>query len=518
MKLLVSALLFSTLVSAQSLESTRKLCKGLTDTDITRAGKYPYPKRKKAFKRHVKQLCEKIELKHWLNQPLQAEEYAAIDTLKLMKASMYDKAKEDATGMTILDKIKMGINSVVTPFILRERIGSSNLMDPVNSIFWSKPGSKPYKRFGKLADKKKIDADEHMVMIFDGVSDGGSAPKIKAIDLNLDDEWSLKWGDELHTDVVGSRLFAALGFDVDHPYYRKKDDITLVFPKNEEIALNPKEMLHRVKKQFNIDVKRFVSHTGVIDEVEINAYPELKPFIGLPYMRFKECAIEGRPDRVKRLGSIVPSKLGNENRKELRGALLAHLWIDNWDTRKENTLLTNNHLGKKRYRISGAFSDLGTSLGVKINYLPVDFRVGLVNEFPWDIIKKKTGKKIVFNGQLNAYLKPYRKATYSDLRWMAAQIARIDKKTLEKILDKSGWPRGIKKLYFHKLASRRDQILKAFEIRDPNPIKYNRKLNYSKNGVVFIKNGVLIRDYNKNKHPLGYLGTQGRFRNYGGNK
>jgi serine protease inhibitor ecotin len=108
MKLLVSALLFSTLVSAQSLESTRKLCKGLTDTDITRAGKYPYPKRKKAFKRHVKQLCEKIELKHWLNQPLQAEEYAAIDTLKLMKASMYDKAKEDVTGMTILDKIKMG--------------------------------------------------------------------------------------------------------------------------------------------------------------------------------------------------------------------------------------------------------------------------------------------------------------------------------------------------------------------------------------------------------------------------
>ena len=52
-----------------------------------------------------------------------------------------------------------------------------------------------------------------MAVIFKELSHTGSAPKIRTYDLDLDDEWSLKWGDEVHTDVAASRIFAAIGYD-----------------------------------------------------------------------------------------------------------------------------------------------------------------------------------------------------------------------------------------------------------------------------------------------------------------
>ena len=505
------------------LKKTRLLCNNLIDSDVTHAGKYLYPKRKNAYKRNIKQLCEKLELKVWLEEPISAKDLNSIYELNLMQASMAKKAQEDAQGMTLIDKIKMGLTSVISPFILKKRIQITEdiIKDPKDSIFWKSadPEIALHKRFKALAKKKKIKPSENQILIFDGVSDGGSAPKVKTLDTNLDDAWSLKWGDEIHTDAVGSRIFAALGFDVDHPYYRGKNEITLVFPKSSTgVATNSTEMINKIKQQFKIDVSAFISNSGVIGDIEIREDKKLKKFKGLSFVRFVECAIEGRPDRVKRLGPIMSSKLGNQNRMELRGAMLAHLWIDNWDTRAENTLLTNNHLGKRKYKISGAFSDLGTSFGVKVKNIPVDFRVGLVNEFGWDIIKKKTKRKIKFIGQLNSMLGPYKKATYRDFKWMAQNIAKISEKTLEKILDNSGWPKGLKKLYFHKLASRRAQILEAFEVVDPNPIEFDRKFSYAKDGVTYIKNGVLIKDYSREEHPIGYLNTMGRLRNYGGAK
>ena len=63
---------------------------------------------------------------------------------------------------------------------------------------------------------------------------------------------------------------------------------------------------------------------------------------------------------------------------------------------------------------------------------------------------------------------------------------------------------------------RRD--IPGVNVNDPNPIKFDRKFSYEKNGVTYIKDGVLIKDFNMDKHPLGYLSPVGRLRNYGGNK
>jgi hypothetical protein len=525
-----------------NLSKVRSLCHNLTDMDITTIGKYAYPKRRKAVKRHIKHLCEDLELKAWQKKPLGKKKINHLFELILLQKSFAQKAKDDTLGMTIKHKIKMGLNSISTPFLFtfKKKITSKESMNLNLDKLYSKysidelssinPKNSPYftknkenielhKRFKELAKSKKIKPyDENMVLLFKSVSDSGSAPKIKTSDMNLDDEWSLKWGDELHTDAVGSRIFAGLGFDVDHPYYREKDSVTLVFPKSGEVETNHVDMIKTVKKNFNINIERYISKSGIVDETDIRDNPNLKGFLGLNFVTFVECAIEGRPDRVKRLGPLMNNELFNRNRRELRGALLAHLWIDNWDTRAENTMMAINHEGKRVYKSTGAFSDLGTSFGVKLNFLPVDFRVGLVNNFSWDILKKKTKNKVKLMGQINSYLPIYRSATYSDMKWMATHIAKFNKDSLKKILEKSGWPKGLQKLYLHKLASRRAQILEAFDVNDPNPIKFDRKFSYEKNGVTYIKDGVLIKDFNKDKHPLGYLSPVGRLRNYGGNK
>ena len=106
-------------------------------------------------------------------------------------------------------------------------------------------------------------------------------------------------------------------------------------------------------------------------------------------------------------------------------------------------------------------------------------------------------------------------ADYNDLRWMAKEISNLDSLTLRKCLSKAKWPHPIEELYFNKIASRRASIIESFDLTDPNPIPFNRKLNIEENGKRIIKNGKLIVDYNKIENPESFLNKKGRKRNYG---
>ncbi|MEM8887093.1 MAG: hypothetical protein AAGD28_03830, partial [Bacteroidota bacterium] len=371
----------------------------------------------------------------------------------------------------------------------------------------------PHKQFGYLAKQKKVDAKKNMVVLFKELSLSGSAPKIGTLDLDLDNEWSLKWGDEVHTDVVGSRIFAALGYDVDHPYFYGRDKLTLVFDEPDEVN-NAEELIQRLQEIYKVDIRPFISSYGRVDAAMAKGQKKLKPFIGKAYVRFVKCAIEARPDRVKRIGSFIPHTPLNENRKELKASLLAHHFIGNWDTKESNTLLTTVHSGNYTYRISAVFSDLGTSMGVSLKSLNRDFKVGLVNKLPWEVVRRK-GNKLKFNNRINSILPAYKNADYHDLLWMAKKIALLDSTMLRKIIDKAQWPAPIAELYFHKMASRRASILEAFEVEDPHPIKFDKKLNVYELGELVIKEGVLIKDYPLDRNPESFLKKKGRFRNYG---
>lgn len=501
---------------ASDLADIRKSCNLLTDDDLIQIKNSPVSKRAKGMKRFVKQICEELEFNVWNNGPYDEKYKDDFFKLTWIEQSFIEKIRFGDQNPGLLKKIDMGFDTLTSKKRLSIEIKKGQEMPiPKNSFFWREWASDVpmHKRFNQLAKEKKIKTKDHMVMIFDGFSPSGSAPKIKAKDSDLDNEWSIKWGDEIHSDVVGSRIFAALGFDVDHPYYRSANELTLIIPDD----LSEKKLIEEIWKNFKINISDYISQVGVVTKEMIDEIDELKPYENKKYIRFIECAIEGRPDRVKRLGPMVTKKFDFADNAELRASLLVHLWINNWDTRSGNTLLAINHEGNFKYHLSGVFSDLGTSFGVHLTPFPVDFRVGLPNSFSWDLVTSNS-KKIEFNSPINSILSFYNLASYVELKWMATEMAKITEETLTEILDKSGWPAPIKTLYLHKLASRRAQILKAFEIKDLNPIEFDRHLTIEKDGKVIVKDGELVFDYKSKNHPIGYLSEKGRFSNYGGKK
>ena len=218
------------------LDTLRVLTDFLTNRDVKEFNGLTIPKRKKAFIRHVKQTSEKLEEKVYDKVVMNDTIRDLLLKLEYVNASLLKKAADNASPFPSLqERIEMGRNSRKSKTIFRYDISlEDNSIDP-RSIFWHPTDVKPHKQFKKLAKSKKIKPSKDMVVLFEELSNSGSAPKIRTLDLDFDNEWSLKWGDEVHTDVVGSRIFAALGYDVDHPYFFDKKGVTLVFDNTEEI-------------------------------------------------------------------------------------------------------------------------------------------------------------------------------------------------------------------------------------------------------------------------------------------
>lgn len=499
------------------LENTRAISNYLTNVDILEFQGFPLPKRKKAFMRHIKHLNEQLEWAYLTNETVNDSQYELLYELTLFYHSFQQAAIMDANVIKSRKEqieIYRTAKKSLRAFSYHIPVDLTKMEDVRDSPYWHYvPDSMMHKQFDKLAKEKKIKAKKQMIVLFDGLSYSGSAPKVKALDLDYDNEWSLKWGDEVHTDVLGSRIFSALGYDVDHPYFYGKDELTLVFPPDQTVK-NAQQLKDSVLLIYDVDLTPFISAYGEIDDQLIKNEKKLKPYFGYSYVRFLKCAVEGRPDRVKRIGSILPNVLNNDERRPLRAALLVHAFIGNWDTREENTCLTTVHDGDYNYCISAIFSDLGTSFGVKVNAFPPDFKVGLVNEFGWEVFQLKRNK-IVLKNAINSMLDPYLKANYNDLKWMALQIAELDAESLKKMISETGWPAPIAELYFHKLASRRANIIAAFQLEDPHPISYDRHLTLYENGQVIIEDGNLVVDYKREENPESFIDEQGRIRNYG---
>ncbi|MES2556112.1 MAG: hypothetical protein V4604_08175 [Bacteroidota bacterium] len=501
-----------------NLEAVRTTCNFLTDNDITEVDGNLIPRRKTAFIRHIKHINETLEQAWVDNRDADAEIMGLLYELRFFEASLKQKAAQQAEGpLNIWQKIRLRRDSNKSSRVFRYKQPtkvSAGLNDPTDSPFWHAADTVPLQdRFDKLAKLKKIKAKKNMVVLFDKLGTDGSAPKIDAFDLDLDNDWTLKWGDEVHTDIAGSRIFAALGYDVDHPYYYGENKLTLVFNEASEIP-DASVLVERVLGTYDVDLSPFISEKGIVTTDMADSLEQLRPFIGKPYVRFKKCGLEARPDRVKRIGSFLPEALHNDERTELRGALLAHQFIGNWDTREANTLLTLVHRGNYEYYQSAVFSDLGTSFGVVQHTFPPDFKTGLVNAFPWEAVLVKN-KRVRLTSPVNAILDCYSDATYDDLQWMAKKIGAIDSIALRDMVHKAHWPKPLEELYFHKLASRRASILTAFQIPDLHPIAFDRNLNYEENGVKIIENGMLLQDYEPEANPESFLDEHGRFRNYG---
>ncbi len=508
------SLLSSAGIAKVNLSESRTLCETLTNENIKEIQGNKILKRKDLLLFHVRRLCENIEYlsdENLLGSPQADADYF---DLKFILGSWMHKFKSEA-GVGYLGILNMGINHDISPFRLRfdrpKLVPTPQILQ--DSIFWRRPQIAREQVFDAMAKQKNINPN-FKIAILDEMQNKGSTPKIHIKDYKTGARWLMKWGDEIHADPVSSRIFSALGYNVDFTYYVPAAAITLVLGKQGKKKRTVRDFVRFIFNAYGTNLSPFILAAGKINADFLKKFPEYAEFKSQYFVRFKGAAVEARPSSELRLGGMMTDWPEISKRRELRGALLAHLWLGSWDTKEDNTLLSIWKDNSGQTRLTGSYSDIGLSLGVHISKFPRDVKGGLINSLPWQLVEKNR-EQIRFNSHLNAFSKAYLDVTYEDLYWMAQQISEIDQSSLETILSQSGWPHYVQKLFFYKLAERRRQILDAFEIKDPHPIVILRNYHYEENGIKFIQNGELSVEPSTDLYPEGLLHEYGRFRGFG---
>lgn len=497
------------------VEDVRQICNLLTNEDVKSIQGNSISSRKDQLLIHAHSLCEEVEyldLEHHGDSP---QVQKNLFDLNLILSSWMNKY-EIESGVSFIDIIKMGFYHDTSPWRLKFKKTAikESALAVEDSIFWQSPKVSRGQIFDDQALSMKINPDFKFA-ILDRLEAKGSSPKIHIINIENEDRWLMKWGDEVHADPVASRIFAALGFNVDHSYYVGSGKITLILGLHEtKRKRTVKDLVRFIYNAYGTNLSPFILKTGKINNSFLKEHAEYRDFKGQYFVQFRSAAIEARPKDELRLGGMMTDWPENAKRCELRGALLAHLWVGSWDTKESNTLLSIWLKDLNTTQLVGSYSDIGTSLGVRISKFPRDLKAGLVNEFSWDLIEKN-GDEIQFLSRMNSFSKSFQEATYEDLHWMALQIAEIDEPMLVNILTHSGWPHYIQKLYFYKLAERRRQILEAFDIPDAHTISIDKNYSYQENNQWLVKDGELVAEPTLEVYPEGLLNNYGRFRGFG---
>jgi len=487
-----------------TITDLRSRCDEMTNAGVTEMQGYQVAERKPWYLFHVRRLCEQQEnlfdegkfpdLKKW-------------EELNLIYLSFVERHRIEE-GVSLLEILGMGLAHDISPYILRFKKRTIVEKEITDELFWSAPEKPRSKAFERQAEALGVDANFKWLRL-DKLEGKGSIPKVHADDLRNGTRWLLKWGDEIHSDPVASRFFAGLGFNVDYPFFKGRGEFRLLLGRQGRKKRTIKQLVNFIHNSYKVNLSPFISQTGIVTSAMIEQEPLLAGKLGETYLEFIGTALEPRPIQETRLGPIMMDSLNNYQRRELQGAVLAHMWLGNWDTKAANTLLTivnqqgNTHL-------KGSFSDLGVSLGVSISKFPRDLKAGLVNEFAWDLLKEQ-GDKVHFHARMNHLPLSWRTADWSDLHWMAQQIAQITFEDAQEILLHSGWPANIQKLYLFKLAERRHQILKTFQVIDLYPWPRNREYQ----DLPHIKEGLLSLEPDLTSYTQGLLHKTGRFRGYG---
>ncbi|MBX9768629.1 MAG: hypothetical protein K2X47_15250 [Bdellovibrionales bacterium] len=499
--------------TAPSIEEVRRTCETLTNADVRQAEGYTLIERKPILVAKTQELCEQIE-QDFESGNNKSELEGKISELRFIYASFIDRHRIDK-GVNAFDIMKMGINHQLSPLYLRterDNDPAKTDADVNSSIYWHPPQNPLTEEFSVQIKNLEIDPSLKWVRI-EKLEQKGSTTKTHVTDIRNGKTWLMKWGDEMHADPVASRIFATLGYNVDLPHYFSSEDVLVILGRQKKKKRTVQQFVRFMFNAYKVNLSPNILEVKEIDSALVARNPQLSGYEGESYMKMSGGTLEPRSDIENRLGAFMSALPENVEKLELRGALLAHIWVGNWDTKEDNTLLSIVR-DRQGYHLRGAYADIGVSLGVRIAKFPRDLKAGLVNEFPWDLVKVE-GNKIFFNTRMNFHSAAFRAATYQDLKWMATKIAQVGPSDLESILQSSGWPLYLQKLYFHKLAERRRQLLDAFEVRDPHTYTIDRNYSYQENGQWFVKNGELVIEPSLRMYPQGLLHTMGRFRGFG---
>ena len=313
------------------------------------------------------------------------------------------------------------------------------------------------------------------ILVFDGVKSSGTSPKIATRDLQ-EQGWTVKWGDEVHSEVLATHLYLELGgkfADLVYANGRREDDLVLVLNASdaaegtcERIATFARFVACLRGSNYEFDVSAHVVDHGTITEEMLRGEPfasagaAAAKLIGRPFVTFNESLVAFEPDddEFLRLGGGPLNSAGALDDRVKRALVVLTYWIFNKDVKD-----LNNHgvIDRESATYVEYVHDLGASLGsLKVSGSPNHLRVG-------DDFLRRRGRSLRYRDNMLYVPKAFRRATFADQLWMARKIVRLSRETILDSAAATHWPDFQQQVMASRLIARRNQIARAFDLGDP---------------------------------------------------
>ncbi len=310
------------------------------------------------------------------------------------------------------------------------------------------------------------------ILFFHELKDSASSPKITAKD-RYGLKWKVKWGDEVHSDVVATRLAIDLGATwADLKFYSGPRETLLILAPGENAPTSQHELAEMLKKSsYKFHLDRYVvenpslkgpdgrlAGTGKVDEAMLERESLDRKYLGCHYLAFKECQLSLDNPAIKRLGGVDLNRTSAIDDRVARALLVFSTWIANPDVKEDNTRsgLAWNQRTEKFDRYVEFVSDMGASFAGP-------YSAGCLTTLSPRVVSE------VFNVRLfktHPVFLPnsWKHCTWSDARWMIRRIGTLNRGDIERVFSESGWPDFSQKLGVEKMLARRNDLVKAFDL------------------------------------------------------
>lgn len=461
-----------------------------------------------------------------------------------------DKAALESRGLCASDgKIVSGeamANMTARQISALEPAGESHVYRPVSG--------NPIDRFSEL--EKEIteltricpggDPDFDLqqarsVFMLEEVKTTATSPKVSAKD-RYGFSWKFKWGNEVHTEILATRLYCALGGRyADLKYVISAGEAPLVLQpegdKDGELKTLD-DMITRFKNNGTRNFKmidwvvpgglqkspdgKLLGH-GRVDEQFIKKYKIKNRYLGAWYVWFKESSVSFNAPCAKRIGAAAFSDLGALDSRVARGSIIFNMLLMNFDAKDANNkmvLLYNPKTQKFDTPIEYQH-DLGCILTASVLE---KLTAGEINELDWKWMAKFPGI-IGFNVGVMYHPVAWKKATYADAMWMARKVCALEPAVWEWAVSQAKWPSFAGSLLVERLKSRRNQLIDIFDLAaegfKPFPVNRDLTIKVPADGGVIdfpVLNGrivspdksITVRNAENTQHPEGIYATKSR--------
>ena len=355
--------------------------------------------------------------------------------------------------------------------------------------------------------------DDGAVLQFDGVHLTQSKPKLDATwkspaclarppedQADCEASYKLKFGMETHADPVANALLGGLGYNADLAKHLRNVRVELGDFSYDELERQWIAYFDQQRMHTYIPLGSVLSRDGVGEDGQGG------------YVEFPAIVAEYKPKEIERIGFWPFSEGVASTSREARGLQLFNIWIANADMKDEE----NNKLS---LRADPARAD-GTAderLQIYLTQQDVGHSFGLVlpervDVFPWEAFESSAWSRafgwIRGRREIN-YMNLQQSglewiATWADSKWMARRIAQLTRSQIESAVALGRFPGGIGPLYVEKLVSRRNQIVRVFDLESEyGQLPFDRHLTTTDGSVV---EGEVVQGAFPDETPIRYDG------------